>query len=568
MAGVNVNVPVDQAPTMAPPTRTDDQILPHIRWVPIGKSNCYLDVEKAQNNPIYKIAVDILKHTNFFRDFIASSTIPSIYIQQFWDTIRYEKTTGCYKCQLDEKWFDLTKDTLRDALQITSVNNNNKAFSSPPSSDALINFVNELGYPKLVRHLSNRKHKFHPRPYSPLHLPNEEPVLGYLKFSAKGTKREVFGKPIPAGEQGSDPDSPTPKPTKATKKSKPSAPKADLRPPVTKSASSQQPEPKPAPTKSQGKKRKLVMKISDKPSPARKSRPGLVSKRRKPIISLRSLDEFIAEGIPEKEPRVDDEEADVQRALEEILKSIYDAPRGPLLSVVIREPEYGKYQPLQKVQGKGKKKVTDEQVSRDLLTLQTLKNKSPADQFIFQRRTSTPTGSYGHDESLSLYAELGLTDSKVESDEDVPGIDAGVQGEGQAGPNPDVQDEGQAGPNPDEQDEGQAGPNPGDAATSQPLASPVVHAGPNLEHMDHEVTNVSTQPHPEQMDEEFTATAYLKVHENLKLTVEEHVILEEPDSSTGTLSSLQHLTKDPSFSDLFFNDKPSEANNEKTTTET
>nr|GFD31118.1 hypothetical protein [Tanacetum cinerariifolium] len=39
MADVNVNAPADQSPTMAPPTRTDDQILPHIRWVPIGKSN-------------------------------------------------------------------------------------------------------------------------------------------------------------------------------------------------------------------------------------------------------------------------------------------------------------------------------------------------------------------------------------------------------------------------------------------------------------------------------------------------------------------------------------------------
>ncbi|GKA89751.1 retrovirus-related pol polyprotein from transposon TNT 1-94 [Tanacetum coccineum] len=44
MADVNVNAPAEQAPAMAPPARTDDQILPRIRWVPIGKSNCYLDV--------------------------------------------------------------------------------------------------------------------------------------------------------------------------------------------------------------------------------------------------------------------------------------------------------------------------------------------------------------------------------------------------------------------------------------------------------------------------------------------------------------------------------------------
>nr|GEW53635.1 hypothetical protein [Tanacetum cinerariifolium] len=475
MADVNVNAPADQAPIMAPPTHTDDQIMPHIRWVPIGKSNCYLDVERSQINPIYKIVMVILKHTSFFRAFTASSTIPSIYIQQ-------------------------------DALQITPVNNN-KAFSSPSSSDALINFVNELGYPKLVRNLSNVVTNDMFQPWRSLTTIINLCLTGKTS-SAKGTKREVFGMPRPgnlittdikgesyyqeylakvakhqrylSGEPGSDPDSPAPKPTKTTKKSKPPVPKADLRPPVSKPASSQQPEPKPAPAN-----------------------------------SLRSVDESVAEGIPEKEPRVDDEKADVQRALEESLKSIYDAPRGPLPPVVIREPESGKYQPLPEVQGKGKVKVTDEQVIHDLLTLQTPKKKSHVDQYIFQRRTSTPTGSSGHDESSSLYAELGLTDSEVESDEDVPRIDVGVQG--------------------------QAGPNPGDAVVSQPLPSLVVHVGPNLEHMD---------------------------LENLKLTVEEHVILDESASSTGTLSSLQHLMKDLSFGDLFFNNKPSEADNEKTTAET
>nr|GEZ30795.1 retrovirus-related Pol polyprotein from transposon TNT 1-94 [Tanacetum cinerariifolium] len=98
----DVNAPSGQAPIMAPPVRIDDQILPRIRWLPNGKSNCYLDLEKSQGNPIYKIAVDLLKNTNFFRAFTASSTIPSIYIQQFWDTSQYDKKAGLYKCQLDE----------------------------------------------------------------------------------------------------------------------------------------------------------------------------------------------------------------------------------------------------------------------------------------------------------------------------------------------------------------------------------------------------------------------------------------------------------------------------------
>nr|GEX47100.1 integrase, catalytic region, zinc finger, CCHC-type, peptidase aspartic, catalytic [Tanacetum cinerariifolium] len=113
----DINIPANDAPTkqahvVAPPTRTDDQILPA---------------------------------------FTASSTIPAIYIQQFWDTICFNSSNGLYSCQLDEQWFNLHKDILRDALNITPTNDNNP-FVAPPSSDIVIEYVNTLGYPgKTVR---------------------------------------------------------------------------------------------------------------------------------------------------------------------------------------------------------------------------------------------------------------------------------------------------------------------------------------------------------------------------------------------------------------------------------
>ncbi|GJX78615.1 hypothetical protein Tco_0326764, partial [Tanacetum coccineum] len=190
-------------------------------------------------------------------------------------------------CQLDEQWFDLTKDTLRDALQITPLDTNN-AFSSPPTPDALIKFVNDLGYPRVVRTLSDAvtndmfqlwralttvinlclmgKTSGFERPRAPVLQ-----FLGYLSiepyqimqkmWESKGTKREVLD-PIPndlitddirgeqyynaylekvakhqrylACEEVSDPDSPDPKPAKATKPKassyhKPLAPKATIR---------------------------------------------------------------------------------------------------------------------------------------------------------------------------------------------------------------------------------------------------------------------------------------------------------------------------------------------------
>ncbi|GJZ27209.1 hypothetical protein Tco_0571462 [Tanacetum coccineum] len=318
-------------------------------------------------------------------------------------------------------------------------------------------------FTKLIVYYLQSKHKFHPRPGSPLHLPNEEPVLGYLKFSAKGTKREVFGMPIPndlitddirgeqyynaylekvakhqrylAGEEVSDPDSPAPKPAKATKpkaskQSKPLAPKEATK------------KPKPAHAKPQENKRKLVTETSEGPSPAKRSKAGKVIKKRKPKSSLQLIDEGVDEGVPDKEPLYGDEEADRQRAIEESLKEVHGAHRGPLPPIVFRKPDSGKFQPLPEVQGKGKEKVGVEQALQVLLNLQTPKKKSPTDQYIFQRRTSTQTEPTGDDESSSLYAKLGLTDSETDSDEEVPRIVARVQDEGQAGPNPGEHDEG------------------------------------------------------------------------------------------------------------------------------
>nr|GEU33100.1 histone deacetylase 14 [Tanacetum cinerariifolium] len=55
------------------PTRSDDQILPFVAWVFIGKSNFVLDLHKRQKNLIFHIFMDILHNTNFFKAFTASA---------------------------------------------------------------------------------------------------------------------------------------------------------------------------------------------------------------------------------------------------------------------------------------------------------------------------------------------------------------------------------------------------------------------------------------------------------------------------------------------------------------
>ncbi|GJZ00469.1 hypothetical protein Tco_0517898 [Tanacetum coccineum] len=386
----------------------------------------------------------------------------------------------------------------------------NLAQQAQGKKKATIILIPSIRFTKLIIFHLQRLHNFHPRPESPLHLPTKEPVLGNLKFSAKGTKWEVFGMTVPnelindvirgadyyeaylnkvarhqrylAGEEVSDPDSPAPKPAKPTKQTKPK-PTKQSKPTEPKAASK---KPKPAPAKPQKKKRKPVSESSDAPPLAKRAKAGKVVKKRTAKSSKQLVDEFIDEGVPAAKPRLEDTEEEIlQKVLQESLTDACPAQRGPLPLVVFRETDTGKFQPLPEA-----------------------------------------------------------------------GSDPGTLAEGQAGSDPGTPDEGQAGPNPD------------DVAESLPLPTPSVLAGPNLEHSDVEITDRSNQPQPEHMDEGFTAAAYPDVQENLKLTVDEQVIPEEPVSSTGTLSSLQHLAKDFSFGDQFLNDKPSEADNEKTTADT
>ncbi|GKE97161.1 hypothetical protein Tco_1582016, partial [Tanacetum coccineum] len=65
-------------------------------------------------------------------------------------------------------------------------------------------------------------------------------------------------------------------------------------------------------------------------------------------------------------------------------------------------------------------------------------------------------------------------------------------------------------------------------------------------------------PNPEHMDDEFLATSYPKVHENLKLITDERVIDDKPESHSGSMSSMKNLDDTFHFGDQFLHDKPTE----------
>ncbi|GKD38288.1 hypothetical protein Tco_1258495 [Tanacetum coccineum] len=90
-------------------------------------------------------------------------------------------------------------------------------------------------------------------------------------------------------------------------------------------------------------------------------------------------------------------------------------------------------------------------------------------------------------------------------------------------------------------DQDQVGSDPGETHESRPPPEHVLmdedQAGP-----DPGIRRVAfVGPDPEPTYGEFMATLYPKVQESLKFPTDEHVILEDPLSSTGTLSSMKNL---------------------------
>ncbi|GJS86729.1 hypothetical protein Tco_0769365 [Tanacetum coccineum] len=109
-----------------------------------GKAIFFSMLKRYRRTPSFRFLGTTLRNTNFFRAFSASASVPAIYIQQFWNSMKYDEKTGVYCCQVDEQWFNLSADLLRKALDITPVDPAHP-FELPPTGDTVIDFVNQLG---------------------------------------------------------------------------------------------------------------------------------------------------------------------------------------------------------------------------------------------------------------------------------------------------------------------------------------------------------------------------------------------------------------------------------------
>nr|GEU94138.1 hypothetical protein [Tanacetum cinerariifolium] len=185
-----------------------------------------------------------------------------------------------------------------------------------------------------------------------------------------------------------------------------------------------------------------------------------------------------------------------------------DEEDKPASEPQVEDDEYnlhkGIIQKLSDVEGKGKGIANDEQAAQSLLNLQQ------------QGRKDDTSANMVHDTPSSVDAETGVDTEKSNNEVDTEILNVGKER------SEDVSNTVALEERTVELDEGQARSNP----------------------------------------------VYPQVHKSLKLTTKEHVHIEKPPSSSGTLSSMKNLDDAFSFGDQFLNDKPTEEEPDKANVET
>ncbi|GJR37117.1 hypothetical protein Tco_1212801 [Tanacetum coccineum] len=528
--------------------------------------------------------------------------------------------THLHRCQIDEQWFDLSADLLRKALAITPVIPA-QPFELPPSGNTVIDFVNELGYPepcltgktsgsdkprhpvlqmlwrivnqtnvdhaellweeftqgiqtffshkashkaslkdpkkkvtpllipygrfsKVIIYYLASNNNIHRRPDSAVHHTGDDFILGNLKFVPKGETVEVFGMAIP-----------DPLITEAIQQSSYYPKYLEMVAENTKKTPQESASVQPA------TKRKPTFQLVDEDDEAQQES---VPQEEGDDPDLELAKKMSLEAHQEKGEGEGDD-ADMEQAIKLSLDPAFlPQGRAPVGGVTIRDPVSETTPKLPEVVGKGKAIVTEEQVAHSLIDLS--KKKRTTDQFILVRRdqaphdsTTGPSSQPEDDTSEKVIHESSSTSDserteseteaaapkgdkdqgEVDSSRVTSGVSIPVSTQGQAVSDPEKAHEALAGPDPEPMQEDQTGSNSGKLHVSL--------AGPN----------------PEHMDDEFLATAYPKVHENLKLITDERVIEENPESHSGSMSSMKNLGDTYNFGDQFLYEKPTEDDQEK-----
>ncbi|GJW48727.1 hypothetical protein Tco_0080373 [Tanacetum coccineum] len=125
-----------------------DELCPPNKRYDLMDANKKVDLEHVQCPPKSKILTNIIKNHPLRFSIAASSSVPWIYMAQFWHTLKEDGSKYRLKFMLDKKEISLTLDDFRTIFHLPQANDNNhNSFVPPPSfSDMVPFYKHELGF--------------------------------------------------------------------------------------------------------------------------------------------------------------------------------------------------------------------------------------------------------------------------------------------------------------------------------------------------------------------------------------------------------------------------------------
>ncbi|GKC68357.1 putative reverse transcriptase domain-containing protein, partial [Tanacetum coccineum] len=136
-----------------------DELCPPNKRYDLMDANKKVDLEHVQCPPESKILTNIIKNHPLRFSIAASSSVPWIYMAQFWHTLKEDRSKYRLRFMLDKKELTLTLDDFRQIFHLPQATaNNHNAFVPPPSFSDMVPFYKQvLGFTMELKTQSNFK---------------------------------------------------------------------------------------------------------------------------------------------------------------------------------------------------------------------------------------------------------------------------------------------------------------------------------------------------------------------------------------------------------------------------
>ncbi|GJZ26898.1 putative reverse transcriptase domain-containing protein [Tanacetum coccineum] len=136
-----------------------DELCPPNKRYDLMDANKKVDLEHVQCPPESKILTNIIKNHPLRFSIAASSSVPWIYMAQFWHTLKEDGSKYRLRFMLDKKEPTLTLDDFRQIFHLPQATaNNHNSFVPPPSFSDMVPFYKQvLGFTMELKTQSNFK---------------------------------------------------------------------------------------------------------------------------------------------------------------------------------------------------------------------------------------------------------------------------------------------------------------------------------------------------------------------------------------------------------------------------